>query len=125
MRDNPKSFHQETGQDAQFVQDNRSRSGKGARRSLRYQIRQAPCKLVRVARCSMWWWTSAKARPLSRNGWGWNSRKTIPASDCADHVHFTILCRADRQTARSLFSEGEFVENFGDAPLEIAEAHDP
>jgi bifunctional enzyme CysN/CysC len=32
---------------------------------------------------------------------------------------------ADRQTARSLFSEGEFVEIFVDAPLEIAEARDP
>jgi len=33
--------------------------------------------------------------------------------------------RADRQTARSLFSEGEFVEIFVYAPLEIAEARDP
>jgi bifunctional enzyme CysN/CysC len=33
--------------------------------------------------------------------------------------------RADRQTARSLFSEGEFVEIFVDAPLEIAETRDP
>lgn len=33
--------------------------------------------------------------------------------------------RADRQTARSLFPEGEFVEIIVDAPLEIAEARDP
>lgn len=33
--------------------------------------------------------------------------------------------RADRQMARSLFSEDEFVEIFVDAPFEIAEARDP
>ena len=33
--------------------------------------------------------------------------------------------RAERQMARSLFSEGEFVEIFVDVPLEIAEARDP
>jgi dTDP-4-dehydrorhamnose 3,5-epimerase len=47
---NPKTFHQATGQDVQFVQDNHSRSEKGVLRGLHYQIRQAQCKLVRVVR---------------------------------------------------------------------------
>lgn len=35
MRINPKSFHQATGQDVQFVQDHHSRSGKGVLRVVR------------------------------------------------------------------------------------------
>ena len=47
---NLKAFSQATGLDVNFVQDNHSRSVKGALRGLHYQIRQPQGKLVRVVR---------------------------------------------------------------------------
>lgn len=47
---NLKTFSQATGLDVNFVQDNHSRSVKGALRGLHYQIRQPQGKLVRVVR---------------------------------------------------------------------------
>lgn len=47
---NMKAFAQATGLDVNFVQDNHSRSVKGALRGLHYQIRQPQGKLVRVVR---------------------------------------------------------------------------
>ncbi len=47
---NRKAFQQATGIDADFVQDNHSRSAKGVLRGLHYQIEQAQGKLVRVVR---------------------------------------------------------------------------
>ena len=45
---NARVFHELTGGDAAFVQDNHSRSGRGVLRGLHYQIRQPQGKLVRV-----------------------------------------------------------------------------
>ena len=45
---NARRFHELTGLDVNFVQDNHSRSGRGVLRGLHYQIRQAQGKLVRV-----------------------------------------------------------------------------
>lgn len=45
---NRAAFAAATGVEAEFVQDNQSRSGKGVLRGLHYQIRQAQGKLVRV-----------------------------------------------------------------------------
>lgn len=45
---NRKTFKNLTGVDADFVQDNHSRSTKGVLRGLHYQIKQAQGKLVRV-----------------------------------------------------------------------------
>jgi dTDP-4-dehydrorhamnose 3,5-epimerase len=45
---NRESFHQGTGLNLNFVQDNHSRSAKGVLRGLHYQIEQAQGKLVRV-----------------------------------------------------------------------------
>lgn len=45
---NAKTFREATGIDADFVQDNHSRSQRGALRGLHYQIEQAQDKLVRV-----------------------------------------------------------------------------
>ena len=50
---NAKAFHDATGLDVSFVQDNHSRSGKGVLRGLHYQIEQAQGKLVRVTRGSV------------------------------------------------------------------------
>lgn len=50
---NQRAFHQVTGVDVQFVQDNHSRSTKGVLRGLHYQIRQPQGKLVRVVRGSV------------------------------------------------------------------------
>lgn len=47
---NKKSFRDATGVDADFVQDNHSRSAKGVLRGLHYQIEQPQGKLVRVVR---------------------------------------------------------------------------
>ncbi|MDO9235813.1 MAG: dTDP-4-dehydrorhamnose 3,5-epimerase [Aquabacterium sp.] len=47
---NKKSFKDATGVDADFVQDNHSRSAKGVLRGLHYQIEQPQGKLVRVVR---------------------------------------------------------------------------
>ena len=47
---NKKRFRQLTGTDAEFVQDNHSRSGKGVLRGLHYQIESVQGKLVRVVR---------------------------------------------------------------------------
>ncbi|KIO49435.1 dTDP-4-dehydrorhamnose 3,5-epimerase [Nitrosospira sp. NpAV] len=47
---NLKTFSQATGLDVNFVQDNHSRSVRGALRGLHYQIRQPQGKLVRVVR---------------------------------------------------------------------------
>jgi dTDP-4-dehydrorhamnose 3,5-epimerase len=47
---NQKAFHQITGLDVNFVQDNHSRSVKGVLRGLHYQIEQPQGKLVRVVR---------------------------------------------------------------------------
>jgi dTDP-4-dehydrorhamnose 3,5-epimerase len=51
---NQKAFHQATGLDAHFVQDNHSRSAKGVLRGLHYQIKQPQGKLVRVVRGKVW-----------------------------------------------------------------------
>jgi dTDP-4-dehydrorhamnose 3,5-epimerase len=63
---NRKAFA-EIGIDAEFVQDNHSRSAKGVLRGLHYQIRQPQGKLVRVtaARCSTSRSTCAAARRIS------------------------------------------------------------
>lgn len=45
---NQRRFHELTGLDLQFVQDNHSRSVRGVLRGLHYQIRQPQGKLVRV-----------------------------------------------------------------------------
>jgi dTDP-4-dehydrorhamnose 3,5-epimerase len=45
---NARDFAQATGVDAQFVQDNHSKSAKGVLRGLHYQIQRAQGKLVRV-----------------------------------------------------------------------------
>ncbi len=45
---NARAFRELTGVDAQFVQDNHSRSARGVLRGLHYQIRQPQGKLVRV-----------------------------------------------------------------------------
>ncbi len=45
---NQRRFHELTGLDLQFVQDNHSRSARGVLRGLHYQIRQPQGKLVRV-----------------------------------------------------------------------------
>lgn len=47
---NAKTFKEVTGVEAQFVQDNHSRSSKGVLRGLHYQMKQPQGKLVRVAR---------------------------------------------------------------------------
>ena len=47
---NRRRFHELTGLDMDFVQDNYSKSGCGVLRGLHYQIEQAQGKLVRVAR---------------------------------------------------------------------------
>jgi dTDP-4-dehydrorhamnose 3,5-epimerase len=47
---NARRFHEISGVDAHFVQDNHSRSGRGVLRGLHYQIRHAQGKLVRVTR---------------------------------------------------------------------------
>jgi dTDP-4-dehydrorhamnose 3,5-epimerase len=46
---NARSFHELTGIDQEFVQDNHSRSVKGVLRGLHYQIKQSQGKLVRVS----------------------------------------------------------------------------
>lgn len=46
---NRKAFREASGVDAEFVQDNHSRSVKGVLRGLHYQLRQPQGKLVRVA----------------------------------------------------------------------------
>ncbi len=51
---NQKAFQQATGVDANFVQDNHSRSVKGVLRGLHYQIEQSQGKLVRVVRGSVY-----------------------------------------------------------------------
>lgn len=51
---NQKAFHQATGLDVHFVQDNHSRSAKGVLRGLHYQIKQPQGKLVRVVRGKVW-----------------------------------------------------------------------
>jgi dTDP-4-dehydrorhamnose 3,5-epimerase len=45
---NERAFHEATGVDLHFVQDNHSKSGKGVLRGLHYQVEQAQGKLVRV-----------------------------------------------------------------------------
>jgi len=45
---NRRAFHEATGVDAEFVQDNHSRSAHGVLRGLHYQVRQPQGKLVRV-----------------------------------------------------------------------------
>jgi len=47
---NRRVFHSATGMEADFVQDNHSRSAKGVLRGLHYQLRQPQGKLVRVTR---------------------------------------------------------------------------
>jgi dTDP-4-dehydrorhamnose 3,5-epimerase len=50
---NQQAFKAACGVEAQFVQDNHSRSAKGVLRGLHYQLEQAQGKLVRVA-CGVW-----------------------------------------------------------------------
>jgi dTDP-4-dehydrorhamnose 3,5-epimerase len=45
---NKRAFHEATGLDVEFVQDNHSRSRRGVLRGLHYQVRQAQGKLIRV-----------------------------------------------------------------------------
>jgi dTDP-4-dehydrorhamnose 3,5-epimerase len=47
---NKRTFSEHTGVEAEFVQDNHSRSTKGVLRGLHYQIKQPQGKLVRVVR---------------------------------------------------------------------------
>lgn len=50
---NARVFHEATGLEVDFVQDNHSRSGRGVLRGLHYQIQQSQGKLVRVVRGSV------------------------------------------------------------------------
>lgn len=50
---NQRAFHQATGLELNFVQDNHSRSARGVLRGLHYQLKQAQGKLVRVVRGSV------------------------------------------------------------------------
>ena len=50
---NAQDFANTTGLDVSFVQDNHSRSAQGVLRGLHYQLQQAPGKLVRVVRGSV------------------------------------------------------------------------
>lgn len=50
---NARTFHELTGIDVEFVQDNHSRSAKDVLRGLHYQIQQPQGKLVRVVRGSV------------------------------------------------------------------------
>lgn len=50
---NARAFREATGTDAQFVQDNHSRSSRGVLRGLHYQVVQPQGKLVRVVRGSV------------------------------------------------------------------------
>jgi dTDP-4-dehydrorhamnose 3,5-epimerase len=50
---NEREFHQATGLDVHFVQDNHSRSVKGVLRGLHYQIQHAQGKLVRATQGSV------------------------------------------------------------------------
>ncbi|MBU1444031.1 MAG: dTDP-4-dehydrorhamnose 3,5-epimerase [Gammaproteobacteria bacterium] len=47
---NERAFHEHTGTQVRFKQDNHSRSAKGVLRGLHYQVRQPQGKLVRVVR---------------------------------------------------------------------------
>lgn len=49
-----KTFQQVTGVDAEFVQDNHSRSQRGVLRGLHYQVGQVQAKLVRVVHGAIW-----------------------------------------------------------------------
>jgi len=49
-----RTFHEASGIDLEFVQDNHSRSRKNVLRGLHYQIRQAQGKLVRVTAGEVW-----------------------------------------------------------------------
>lgn len=51
---NRRAFHKATGVDAEFVQDNHSRSAKNVLRGLHYQIRQAQGKLIRCTAGEVW-----------------------------------------------------------------------
>jgi dTDP-4-dehydrorhamnose 3,5-epimerase len=51
---NRRTFHKATGVDAEFVQDNHSRSAKNVLRGLHYQVRQPQGKLVRVTAGEVW-----------------------------------------------------------------------
>lgn len=51
---NRQAFREASGIDADFVQDNHSRSARGVLRGLHYQLRQAQGKLVRVVRGSVY-----------------------------------------------------------------------
>jgi dTDP-4-dehydrorhamnose 3,5-epimerase len=51
---NRTTFRELTGIDADFVQDNHSRSARGVLRGLHYQVQKAQGKLVRVARGSVY-----------------------------------------------------------------------
>ena len=51
---NRRAFAQATGIDAEFVQDNHSRSVKGVLRGLHYQLRRPQGKLVRVTLGEIW-----------------------------------------------------------------------
>jgi dTDP-4-dehydrorhamnose 3,5-epimerase len=51
---NRRALREATGIDAQFVQDNHSRSGRNVLRGLHYQVRQAQGKLVRVIAGEIW-----------------------------------------------------------------------
>ena len=51
---NRRTFHDATGIDVEFVQDNHSRSARNVLRGLHYQIQQAQGKLVRVTAGEIW-----------------------------------------------------------------------
>lgn len=51
---NRRAFREATGVDAEFVQDNHSRSAKNVLRGLHYQVRQTQGKLVRVVAGEIW-----------------------------------------------------------------------
>jgi dTDP-4-dehydrorhamnose 3,5-epimerase len=51
---NRRAFREATGVDAEFVQDNHSRSGKNVLRGLHYQVKQAQGKLLRVIAGEIW-----------------------------------------------------------------------
>ena len=51
---NRRAFREATGLDPDFVQDNHSRSARGVRRGLHYQVKRAQGKLVRVVAGEVW-----------------------------------------------------------------------
>ncbi len=79
---NQKDFHQATGLDVNFVQDNHSKSSQGVLRGLHYQIQHSQGKLVRVTQGSVFDVAVDLRRSSPNFGkWGvWNCLQTTSVS---------------------------------------------